>query len=173
MKRWILPALFLSTAALLTSVLPSISAQSPEVVWVAPDGGTVNHIDGIFIPQVANAPFTAKEPVERAHTLEDGTVVNRKYYTIIARDSQGRVHRESRRGVPSNSNREPRLNYTFVLDPPAGTRTECYPAARICRVLSYSLVTVRITELDLGEPDPKLFEIPEGCKVVDERKQAE
>jgi hypothetical protein len=121
---------------------PSLAAQTASEVSVAPDGGTTTHIQGISVPQIANSPFSAKEVVEWARPLADGTVVTRKYYTNIARDTQGRVHREDRNGVPANSTHEPVLNYTYVLDPAARTRTECYPSTRICRVTSYRPVTV-------------------------------
>lgn len=246
-------ALLISTAVLLVFSSHIFAQQRSDEVSVAPDGGTTSHIQGIFIAQIPNEPFSAKEQVEWAHTLGDSTVVNHKYYTIIARDSRGRVRREDRRGIPANSNAEPFLNYTFVLDPEARTRTECQPSTRICLVTSYrpvtSLVqaatgphaggthdaqreslgndtmeslnvvgtretltiqegaignnrpivttkeiwyspqfqmnlsvvrndprngtqTLKITELNLAEPDASLFEIPSGYKIVDERKFA-
>ncbi len=97
-----------------------------------PDGGIREHVDGIFIAPVAGAPFSAKVPVEITHQLQDGTTVTRKYYTLVARDSQGRLYRETRKLIAADENREPPLIRTYVSDPQTALRTVCSPAQRTC-----------------------------------------
>ncbi len=108
-------------------------AQSP-----IPAGAVRTHIEGLDIPAVPNAPFTGKIVVTWDEPLVGGGTVSRKYYTMVARDSQGRVHRETREFVPSSSNLEPQLRSFTILDPTAGTRTVCMQASMNCAVGAYN-----------------------------------
>jgi hypothetical protein len=95
--------------------------------------GTVHHhIEGIEIPPIADAPFTAKVVVTWNKPLVGGGMVSRKYYTLVARDSQGRVRREIRGFVPADSAAEPPLRTFTILDPVSGTRTTCTKALMTC-----------------------------------------
>lgn len=96
-------------------------------------GGTVRtQIEGIEIPPVANVPFSAKVAVTWDEPLTGGGTVSKKYYTLVARDSQGRVHRETRSFIPSDSNEEPPLRSLTILDPISSTRTVCTEASMSC-----------------------------------------
>lgn len=80
--------------------------------------GTVhNRIQGIEIPSVPNAPFAAKIAVTWDEPLAGGGTVSKKYYTMVARDSHGRVHRETRGFVRGDSNEEPPLKSVTIMDP--------------------------------------------------------
>jgi len=103
-----------------------------------PAGAVRTHIEGLDIPAVPNAPFTAKVVVTWDEPLVGGGVISRKYYTMVARDSKGRVHRETREFVPSNSNEEPVLRSFTILDPTASTRTTCMQASMSCSVGAYN-----------------------------------
>jgi hypothetical protein len=95
--------------------------------------GTVHsRIQGIEIPSIPNAPFAAKIAVTWDEPLAGGGTVSRKYYTMVARDSQGRVHRETRGFVRGDSNEEPPLQSVTILDPVSGTRTVCKQALMTC-----------------------------------------
>lgn len=95
--------------------------------------GTVHtRIEGIDVPPIANAPFAAKIAVTWDEPLAGGGTVSRKYYTMVARDSQGRVHREARGFVRADSNEEPPLRSVTILDPISGTRTVCTQASMSC-----------------------------------------
>jgi hypothetical protein len=95
-------------------------------------GGVRTHIEGIEIPPIANAPFTAKVVVTWNQPLVGGGTASRKYYTQIARDSQGRVRRETRGFVPANSDADPPLRTFTILDPVSSTRTVCTNATMNC-----------------------------------------
>ena len=96
-------------------------------------GGTVRtQIEGIEIPPIPNAPFTAKVAVTWDEPLTGGGTVSKKYYTMVARDSQGRVHRETRGFIPADSNDEPPLRSVTILDPISSTRTVCTEASLSC-----------------------------------------
>lgn len=95
--------------------------------------GTVHtRIEGIEIPAIANAPFAGKIAVTWDEPLAGGGTVSRMYYVMVARDSQGRVHRETRGFVPANSNEEPPLRTVTILDPVSSTRTVCTQASMSC-----------------------------------------
>jgi hypothetical protein len=53
--------------------------------------------NGIFVTPVPNVPFVAVVKLEQTRTDPDGTIVNLKTNRAIARDSQGRIYKDSRR----------------------------------------------------------------------------
>jgi hypothetical protein len=128
MRASILLGLLLSTAF--------ASAQTTSQATVS-DGSLRTHIEGIDIPPIANAPFSAKVVVTWDEPLIGGGTVSRKYYTLVARDSQGRVHRETRDFVPADSTAEPPLRSLTIIDPVSGTRTKCTQAAMNCTTSEY------------------------------------
>jgi len=128
MRSSILLDLSLSVAFTIT---PAICQSS------APVGAVRAHIEGIEIPAIANAPFTAKVVVTWIEPLVGGGTASRKYYTLVARDSQGRVRREIREFVPAKSNEEPPLRTFTILDPVSDTRTVCTRASMDCATSAF------------------------------------
>ncbi len=101
-----------------------------------PDGNTWEHIDGIFMTPVPNVPFTGTVLIEATRVMEDGGTMTRHTFNQVARDSAGRVRLENRRMLPASVTSEPRLNYFVLIDMTKGTRTQCYPAVKFCRVMT-------------------------------------
>ncbi|MGB6134627.1 MAG: hypothetical protein WBG54_22815 [Acidobacteriaceae bacterium] len=114
----------------------SALAQSPAPAPVPP-GSIRTHIQGIDIPAIPNAPFTAKETVTWTQPLVGGASVTRIYYTRVARDAEGRVHRETRYFAPGGANVEAPLRSITVTDPVAGTRTVCRAETMACSIASW------------------------------------
>jgi len=108
------------------SLFPAISQDAT--------GGVRTHIVGIEIPPIANAPFAAKVLVTWNRPLVGGGSVSRKYFTQVARDSQGRVRRETREFIPADSNAEPPLRTFTFLDPVSSTRTVCTKSTMNCEI---------------------------------------
>ncbi len=108
------------------ATLPAVSQDSDAV------GGVRTRIAGIDIPPIASAPFTAKVLVTWNRPLVGGGMESRKYYTRVARDSQGRVRRETREFIPADSNATPPLRTFTVLDPVSSVRTTCTQATMSC-----------------------------------------
>ena len=241
MRAVILLGLLTSTAF----VTAQTTSQSPTA-----DGGIHTRIDGIDIPSITAAPFTAKVVVTWNQPLVGGGTVSRKYYTQVARDSQGRVRRETRGFIPASSNAEPPLRSFAITDPVAHSRITCKQDTLNCTVVDFRAplitnevsidtpaektkgftrqslgqqtmdslpvvgtretmvtnlggggnsrvlvrsndlwyspdlkmylsvvrndpqigqVTLTVTDLSIGEPDPALFGVPEGFNVVDAR----
>jgi hypothetical protein len=140
-----------------TSILLGLSvcvafAGAPAISQVPSSVGAVRtQIQGIEIPPVANAPFTAKIVVTWNQPLVGGGTVTRKYYTLVARDSQGRVRRENRRFVSADSNAEPPLRSFTIIDPVAATRTSCTTASMNCATAAFH-PRVTLTEDTGGAP---------------------
>ena len=101
------------------------------------DGNVRTQIQGIDIPSIPNMPFSARVVVTWDQPLIGGGTLSRTYYTLVARDSQGRVHREIRDFVPANSNVEPRLRSFAIMDPVAGMRTTCIQETMICTASAF------------------------------------
>jgi len=104
----------------------------PTTAQEATVGTVRTHIEGIEIPPIADAPFTAKVVVTWNKPLVGGGAVSRTYYTLVARDSQGRVRRETRGFVAADSGEEPPLRSFTILDPVSSTRTTCTKASMSC-----------------------------------------
>ncbi|HTX75001.1 MAG TPA: hypothetical protein VMD29_02260 [Terracidiphilus sp.] len=105
----------------------------PAVAQNASSTGEVHtRIQGIEIPAIPNAPFSARIVVTQDQPQAGGGVLSRKYYTMVARDSKGRVHRETRGFVAADSSAEPPLERTTILDPVAGRRTVCAQSTMVC-----------------------------------------
>lgn len=115
------------------------NAQSTTTAGpAAPDGKIHTEIEGITVPAIPGAPFTAKEVVTWDQPLVGGGTISRKYYTVVARDSQGRVRRENREFVSASSTADPPLRSFSIIDPTTGTRTRCTQAATSCATAAYT-----------------------------------
>jgi len=105
----------------------SAVSQAPGKV-----GAVRMHIEGINIPHIANAPFRAKVVVRWDQPLVGGGTVSKMYYTMVARDSQGRVRRERRSFIPADSSDEPPLLTFSITDPISDTSTICTETTMAC-----------------------------------------
>jgi hypothetical protein len=105
----------ISGALLLSFVLatPAVLAQA------GPD---------IFVTPVPNAPFHGVVQVERSIVASDGSFVNLRTIREIGRDSQGRIHNESRMLLPVSENAIPAIRSIHLYDPVSRTRAFLYPA---------------------------------------------
>ena len=119
-------------ATLLLALPLSLALGSVPALGKTRAGAIRNYVHGIEIPAVANAPFRARVLVTWDQTLDNGSVVSRKYYTMVARDSQGRVHRETRSFIPADSSDDPPLRGLTIIDPVSATRTVCTEASMKC-----------------------------------------
>jgi len=125
-------AFFVLGLSLCVVLTTPMICQDSDVV-----GGVRTHVVGIEIPPIANAPFTAKVLVTWNRPLVGGGTVPRKYYTLVARDSQGRVRRETRGFIPADSTAEPPLRTFTILDPVSNTRTTCTKTTTSCGTSPY------------------------------------
>lgn len=94
-------------------------------------------MDGIRVLPVTGKPFSGRGTTEWTRNLEDGSVQTTHLYAMVARDSKGRIYRERRTFVPSNTDQESKLKDIILYDPIAHTRTTCTVATRRCAVTGY------------------------------------
>src|SRR5580700_1020779 len=73
---------------------PALATQAPD-----PDSGVSDRVEGLFIPLIPGQPFHAKVAVQIHRQLPDGSVVDQKYYTLVAPDGTGRTRREAREPI--------------------------------------------------------------------------
>ncbi|MGA3131065.1 MAG: lysozyme inhibitor LprI family protein [Terracidiphilus sp.] len=113
--------------------------------------------------------FHAKIPVEITRTFADGTTVTQKYYTLVARDSDGREYRENRDLIPADSDREPPIISTRVYDPKTSLITTCNPEQRICRQMTFDPTQRPVDEPTGPSSDGKSVLTREnlGSKTID------
>jgi hypothetical protein len=132
--------------------LPSfaIAQNAPQK---AADGSIHTRIDGINIPSIPNAPFTAKVVVAWDQPLVGGGTISRKYYTVVARDSQGRVHREVRDFIPANSTADPPLRSFAITDPVGAAHVSCTQEDMSCTVADLR-TPLASAQVSLSPPPP-------------------
>jgi hypothetical protein len=129
----------LLVAPLLLSCI--LMAQESDEPSRGPDGGTRTRVEGIKVLPLAGKPFSGRSTTEWTRTLEDGTVVKTHLFAMVARDSQGRIYRERRHFVPSDSSQQSALTHILIYDPLTHTHTECSVQTRLCSVTGYHAST--------------------------------
>jgi hypothetical protein len=144
-------------AVILLSVLASATFATAQTVSPSPvaDGVIHTRIEGIDIPSITAAPFTAKIVVTWNQPLIGGGTVSRKYYTQVARDSQGRVRRETRNFIPASSNAEPPLRSFAITDPVAGSQITCMQDSTNCTVVDFHAPLIA-NEVSIDAPVEKV-----------------
>ena len=129
-----LPRLTLALAALFAASLVGQRAQAQGGAFqtnAPPDRPHVVH--GISIPSVAGEPFSATVVIESELDSPDGFVELRRTIGIIARDSKGRTHNETRRLMPESFHGSPALVSVRIFDPESRIRTTLDPVLKIAR----------------------------------------
>jgi hypothetical protein len=119
---------------LLTFVSLVGAQQAPTTAPALPDGGVRERFVSIFIPNLANAPFTATVNAEWVRTLANGARITLVNHRLIARDSAGRVFQERRSLVPQYGKQESIVTQTEISDPVAKQETICMPDGKTCQV---------------------------------------
>jgi TonB family protein len=90
------------------------------------------NFSNIFLPPVANAPFTGVIVVERTNVSRDGgPALQLKTTREVARDSQGRVYDVSRQLVPASQSGAAPIIRIQIYDPQTGSYTYLYPERKI------------------------------------------
>ena len=115
-------AVSLAVFALAMQPLPAGTAQAP-----APDP----LLNGINIPAIPGAPFSATVVIESQHFNDDGDPYVRRTINLVARDAKGRTHNETRRLMPEFFHGSPPLLGVRLFDPDTRTRTTCDPASHV------------------------------------------
>jgi len=115
----------------------AVSAPGPTGATV-PD--TVDGVENMYVPPTPHAPFSAKSVASLTRTLRDGSTSYFAFFSLLARDSSGRIYFENRRPIPMSGDPVAR-SYFIMIDCGEHTRTICYVATKTCRINSFRRTT--------------------------------
>ena len=104
-----------------------------------PDAPANSIIQDMHIPTTPGAPFSAKS-VATLQETRHGSPMLFGFFSMVARNSSGRMYFENRRFFPASGEPAPR-RYFIVIDPGEHTRTVCYPATKTCRINSFKHIS--------------------------------
>jgi hypothetical protein len=86
---------------------------------------------GVFVTPIPNAPLLAVVNTQSTQILKDGTTLNQKTLSAIARDGHGRIFNERRPMVPASETATPPILSIHIYDPQTRTNTFIDPQNRI------------------------------------------
>jgi hypothetical protein len=124
----------------------------------APDGGTMERVQSVFIPTNPGAPFTAVVTTEWTRIMPDGSMGTMKNHRTVARDSLGRVFQERRYFSPDGDKQVTRLDQLDYQDPTLHQMLICHPFSRVCDMYRYDMPTAVAL--------PKVGPLPNGTGTV-------
>jgi len=122
----------------LACLVPFALGQQPQrssPAWQ--DGGVREVVEGIVIPPIPNAPFTATLATETVKYAADGATMTAVNQRRIARDTKGRVYEERWWLVPKNGRIKSKMNWIQIADPKQLTLYNCSTEKKICDLLVF------------------------------------
>jgi hypothetical protein len=109
-------------------------AQTPDEGGVTFDGGGQEVLQSIFVPFMANAPFSLTLAAEWSRPMANGGTFTTVNSRPIKRDSEGRIYQERWLMTPRGSNIPSRMSWIQIADPVAHTFYECDPRQKVCEL---------------------------------------
>lgn len=97
------------------------------------DGGTTFRVHGVVVLPVQKMPFSGTDHIVWTRTLEDGSLIKTHLDAVVARDSAGRIYRESHTFTADGSS-ETKFTGFSIYDPASHTRTSCSTGKHSCTV---------------------------------------
>ncbi len=135
MRRTVSALLLLAAGAVFSG------AQSAPTASHAPAGFTRETISSIYIPPLANSPFSATVVMEVSQTLEDGSTITLYNQRAVMRDGAGRIFQERRTLVPKNGTKQPEPWRIEISDPASHQKYFCELQQRVCELSGYFVPT--------------------------------
>ena len=109
-------------------------AQTPDEGGVTFDGGGQEVLQSIFVPFMANAPFSLTVAAEWSRPMANGGTFTTVNSRPIKRDSEGRIYQERWLMSPKGGNIPSRMSWIQIADPVAHTFYECEPRQKVCEL---------------------------------------
>jgi hypothetical protein len=78
---------------------------------------------GVFVTPIPNVPLLAVVNTQSSQIQKDGTTLNRKTLSAIARDGHGRIFNERRPLIPASETATPPILSILIYDPQTRTST--------------------------------------------------
>jgi hypothetical protein len=86
---------------------------------------------GVFVTPIPNVPLLAVVNTQSIEIIPNGTTLNRKTLSAIARDGHGRIFNERRPLIPASETETPPVLSIHVYDPQTRTNTFIDPQNRV------------------------------------------
>jgi hypothetical protein len=86
---------------------------------------------GVFVTPIPNVPFLAVVNTQSSQIQKDGTTLNRKTLSAIARDGNGRIFNERRPLIPASEAATPPILSILIYDPQTRASTFIDPRNRV------------------------------------------
>jgi hypothetical protein len=86
---------------------------------------------GVFVTPIPNVPLLAVVNTQSSQILKDGTTLNRKTLSAIARDGHGRIFNERRPLIPASETATPPILSILIYDPQTRMSTFIDPQNRL------------------------------------------
>ena len=102
-----------------------------------PDAGMTSKVEGIETLPIPGLPFSATDKIAWTRPLEGGGSTTTYLEANVARDSQGRMYRESHRFAVAGASAESTMLASYVYDPVNRSKTSCWYKTRSCTITSY------------------------------------
>jgi hypothetical protein len=111
-------------------------------------------VQGVFVTPVEGAPFSATVEIRDDYRYADGTIVPFFAINEIARDNEGRIHNEMRKGMPESFTGISEIVEVHIFDPQTGLNTYYDPQTRIAsqRVLPRPPIDLNARLLAVHKP---------------------
>jgi hypothetical protein len=135
-SRLVVPAALLIASAAILSARESSDTANARLM--PPDAIANRIIDDMYIPTTPNAAFSGKSVASLTQTRH-GSTVQFGFFSLVARQSSGRMYFENRRFLPASGEPQPRT-YFILIDPGEHTRTICYVSTKTCRINAFRRV---------------------------------
>ena len=124
----------LAVAVGLTTGDHVVCGQTPDEGGVTFDGGGEEVLQSIFVPFMANAPFSLTVAAEWSRPMANGGTFTTVNSRPIKRDRAGRIYQERWLMSPKGSNIPSRISWIQIADPVAHTFYECEPRQKVCEL---------------------------------------
>jgi hypothetical protein len=134
MRAWVARILLLSSSISVAQLQQTPQSSGREQ---GQDGGVREVVEGILIPPIPHAPFTATLATESVKYGGDGSAMTFVNERRIARDELGRVYQERWLLVPKGSKINSTMNWIQIADPKQRTLYNCSTEVHICDLVVY------------------------------------
>jgi hypothetical protein len=133
----------LSVVLTVTAATPTALTQDPESggALVPYDGGGQEVLQSIFVPLVANAPFSLTLQTEWSRPMPNGGSFTTTNTRPIKRDHAGRTYQERWFLTPKGSKIPSRMSWIQIADPVAHTYYLCNPRQKVCELSTLNFPT--------------------------------
>jgi hypothetical protein len=113
-----------------------VHAQTPDEGGVSFDGGGQEVLQSIFVPYMANAPFSLTLAAEWTRPMSNGGTFTTANSRPIKRDSEGRIYQERWLMAPKGSRIPSQMSWIQIADPLTHTLTQCNVRRKLCELLT-------------------------------------